>query len=329
MVGMRRRQFITLLGGAAAAWPLAAKAQQSAVPAIGWLSPGSPEKDQLRLEAFKRGLQENSYVLGSTVRLEHRFAQDRNDHLPALAANLVGRQVQVIAAVGAPAARAAKDATPTAPIVFASSVDPVALGLVSSLSRPGSNITGVTDLTVELVPKQLEILHELVPGARRIGLLVNPENPGTEPPRSEITGAARALGLEIEVLHVRSETELHEVFARLPELGIAAVVIVSDAFFNSRSDRIAKLAGNLGLPAIHNLPQFPRAGGLVSYGGGFIDAYRQIGMYAGRILKGEKPADLPVMQSTKFELVINLRTARALGLAVPLSLLGRADEVIE
>jgi putative ABC transport system substrate-binding protein len=325
---MKRRDFMALLGGAAA-WPIATRAQQSSVPVIGWLSPGSRERDQLRLDAFERALQESSYVVGGTVRVDHRFAEDHNDDLPALAADLVERQVQVIAAVGAPAARAAKDATSTTPIVFASSVDPVALGLVSSLSRPGGNITGVTDLTIELVPKQLEILRELAPGARRIGLLVNPENPGTEPPGSELTTAARILGLEVEVLHVRSETELREVFAKMPELGIAAVVVVSDAFFNSRSERIAKLAVDRRLPALHNLPQFPRAGGLVSYGGGLIDAYRQIGMYAGRILKGAKPADLPVMQSTKFELVINLRTARALGLTVPLSLLGRADEVIE
>ena len=325
---MKRRDFMALLGGAAA-WPIATRAQQSSVPVIGWLSPGSRERDQLRLDAFERALQESSYVVGGTVRVDHRFAEDHNDDLPALAADLVERQVQVIAAVGAPAARAAKDATSTTPIVFASSVDPVALGLVSSLSRPGGNITGVTDLTIELVPKQLEILRELAPGARRIGLLVNPENPGTEPPGSELTTAARILGLEVEVLHVRSETELREVFAKMPELGIAAVVVVSDAFFNSRSERIAKLAVDRRLPALHNLPQVPRAGGLVSYGGGLIDAYRQIGMYAGRILKGAKPADLPVMQSTKFELVINLRTARALGLTVPLSLLGRADEVIE
>ena len=325
---MKRRDFMALLGGAAA-WPIATRAQQSSVPVIGWLSPGSRERDQLRLDAFERALQESSYVVGGTVRVDHRFAEDHNDDLPALAADLVERQVQVIAAVGAPAARAAKDATSTTPIVFASSVDPVALGLVSSLSRPGGNITGVTDLTIELVPKQLEILRELAPGARRIGLLVNPENPGTEPPGSELTTAARILGLEVEVLHVRSETELREVFAKMPELGIAAVVVVSDAFFNSRSERIAKLAVDRRLPALHNLPQFPRAGGLVSYGGGLIDAYRQIGMYAGRILKGAKPADLQVMQSTKFELVINLRTARALGLTVPLSLLGRADEVIE
>jgi putative ABC transport system substrate-binding protein len=322
-----RREFITLVGGAAA-WPLATEAQQSSLPVIGWLSPGSRDRDQLRLDAFERGLQE-SRVEAGTVRLIYRFAEDHNDRLPALAADLVGRHVQVIAAVGAPAARAGKDATPTTPIVFVSAVDPVALGLVSSLSRPGSNITGVTDLTIELVPKQLEILRELAPSARRIGLLVNPENPGTEPPRSELTRAAHVLGLEIEVLHVRSETDLHEVFARLPGLEITAVIVVSDAFFNSRSEQIAKLAGERRLPALHNLPQFPRAGGLVSYGGGLLDGYRQIGMYAGRILKGEKPTDLPVMQSTKFELVINLRTARALGLAVPLSLLGRADEVIE
>jgi putative ABC transport system substrate-binding protein len=326
---MRRRDFIALAGGAAVAWPLAARAQQSGMPVIGWLSPGSRDADQFRLAAFERGLGEAAYVIGKNVALEYRGAEDHNDRLPALAADLVQRRVSVIAAAGVAAAREAKAATSTVPIVFLSGIDPVALGLVASLVRPGGNVTGITDLTAEMGPKHLEILHELAPAARRIALLVNPNNPTSDPLARELAAAARILGLEIHVVHASSERDLDTVFARMPELRIEGLVIGVDALFNSQSQHLAKLAADHSLPSIHVVRQFVAAGGLASYGGGFLDAYRQVGVYCGRILKGEKPAELPVQQATKFELVINLRTAKALGLTVPLPLIGRADEVIE
>ena len=325
---MRRREFITLLGSVAA-WPLAARAQNAALPVIGWLSPGSRDVDQFRLSAFERGLAETAYVVGRNVAMEYRWAEDRNDRLPALAADLVTRRVNVITAAGVAAAREAQAASATIPIVFLSGIDPVALGLVASLSRPGGNVTGITDLTTELGPKQLEILHELVPAARRIALLVNLNNPNAESLSREVATAARILGLEIYVLHAGAEREFDMVFARMPGLRIAGLLIGTDALFNSRSGQLAKLAADHSLPSIHTGQQFPAAGGLASYGGGLIDGYRQVGVYCGRILKGEKPADLPVQQAMKFELVINLRTAKALGLEVPPSLLARADEVIE
>jgi putative ABC transport system substrate-binding protein len=326
---LKRRKFITLLGGAAAAWPLAARAQQPAMPVIGWLSPGSQDTDQFRLTAFERGLAEGAHVVGSNVAMEYRWAEDQNYRLPALAADLVQRRVSVIAAAGVAAAREAKAASSTIPIVFLIGIDPVALGLVASLSRPGGNVTGITDLTTELGPKQLEILHQLVPSARRIALLVNPSNPNAETLSRELAAAARILGLEIHVLRASNERDLDIISTMVPELRIAGLVIGTDALFNSYSQQLAKLAADHSLPSIHTLRQFPAAGGLMSYGGGLMDGYRQAGVYCGRVLKGEKPSDLPVQQATKFELVINLRTANALGLSVPLPLLARADEVIE
>jgi putative tryptophan/tyrosine transport system substrate-binding protein len=326
---MRRRDFIALAGGAAAAWPLAARAQQPALPVIGWLSPGSREVDQFRLGAFERGLGETAHVIGKNVALEYRWAENQNDRLPALAAELVQRRVNVIAAAGVAAAREAKAATSTVPIVFLAGIDPVALGLVASLIRPGGNVTGITDLTAEMGPKHLEILHELAPAARRIALLVNLNNPTSEPLARELAAAARILGLEIHVLHASSERDLDAVFARMPELRIEGLVVGVDALFNSQSERLAKLAMDHSLPSIHVVRQFVAAGGLASYGGGFLDAYRQVGIYCGRVLKGEKPAELPVQQATKFDLVINLRAVKALGLTVPLPLIARVDEVIE
>jgi putative ABC transport system substrate-binding protein len=326
---MKRREFITLVGGAAAAWPLAARAQQPALPVIGWLSPGSRDADQFRLRAFEQGLGETGHTVGKNVVLEYRGAEDKNEHLPALAADLVARRVNVIAAAGIAAAREAKAASATIPIVFLSGIDPVALGFVASLARPGGNVTGITDLTAELGPKQLEILHELAPAARRIAVLVNPNNPNAETLARELATAARILGLEIHVLYASGDSELNAFFARMPELRIAGLVIGVDALFNSRSDQLAKLAAEHALPAIGSGRPFPAAGGLASYGGGLPDGYRRVGVYCGRILKGEKPAELPVQQATKFELVINLRSAKALGVTVPLPLIGRADEVIE
>jgi putative tryptophan/tyrosine transport system substrate-binding protein len=325
---MRRRDFIALAGGAAA-WPLAARAQQPALPVIGWLSPGSRDADQFRLGAFERGLAETAHVIGKNVTLEYRWAENQNDRLPALAAELVQRRVNVIAAAGVAAAREAKAATSTVPIVFLTGIDPVALGLVASLVRPGGNVTGITDLTAEMGPKHLEILHELAPAARRIALLVNLNNPTSEPLARELATAARILGLEIQVLHASSERDLDAVFARMPELRIEGLVIGVDALFNSQSQHLAKLAADHSLPSIHVIRQFVAAGGLASYGGGLLDAYRHVGVYCGRVLKGEKPAELPVQQATKFDLVINLRAAKALGLTVPLPLVARADELIE
>jgi putative ABC transport system substrate-binding protein len=314
MLGIRRREFIKMIGGSAATWPFAARAQQAAMPVIGWLSPGSQEADRFRLAAFELGLAETAHVVGKNVAMEYRWAEDRNDRLPALAVDLVQRRVDVIVAAGVAAAHEAKEATSTVPIVFVSGADPVTLGLVASLSRPGANVTGATDLTVDLGPKQLEILHELAPTARRIALLVNSNNPSAEILLGEITVASRTLGLEIHVLRASDERDLDAIFATLRELHIEGLVIGTDALFNSQSQQLANLATDHSLPSIHALRQFVAAGGLASYGGGLADAYRQVGIYCGRILNGEKPSNMPVQQATKFELVINLRTAKALGL---------------
>jgi putative ABC transport system substrate-binding protein len=325
---MRRRDFIKVLGGAAvAAWPLTARAQQPAM--IGWLSPGSREADQFRLNAFERGLAETSHSAGKNVAIEYRWAEGQDSRLPALTAGLIEQRVSVIVAAGVAAAREAKAAATTIPIVFVTATDPIVLGLIANLSRPGGNVTGVTDLTTELGPKQLEILHELAPTARQIALLVNRNNPNAEGLARELATAAGTLGLDLQVLHASSAHEFEAVFAALPARKIAGLVIGTDALFNSQSERLARLAADHLLPTIHTFPQFATAGGLASYGGGLADAYRLAGIYCGRILKGEKPADLPVQQSTKFELVINLRTAKALGLTVPLALIARADEIIE
>jgi putative tryptophan/tyrosine transport system substrate-binding protein len=327
---MKRRVFITLLGGAAA-WPLAARAQQTALPVVGFLSSTSSDRDAGRLRAFRQGLSETGFVEGQNVAIEYRWAEDQNDRLPALAADLVSRRVAVIATAGDVFGMvAAKAATTTIPIVFVTGRDPVELGLVASLSRPGGNLTGVTTLSTELEPKRLELLHEAVPTATTIGVLVNPTSRNVEVLTRNLRAAAGTLGLKLQILNACTESELDNVFATLIQLRAGGLVIGTDALFISQSERLAALSVRHAVPAIFQFRAFAAAGGLMSYGEGSIaDFYRQSGVYTGRILKGEKPADLPVQQSTKVELIINLKTAKALGLTFPLSLLGRADEAIE
>jgi putative ABC transport system substrate-binding protein len=327
---LNRREFIALVGGAAA-WPLVAHAQQSAMPIIGFLGTISPDRWASRLHAFRQGLSETGYVEGRNVGIEYRWAEGQNDRLPALAADLVRRQVRVIATPeSTPAAFAAKAATTTIPIVFSVGVDPVAVGLVASLNRPGGNLTGVTNLNAEILPKRLELLHELVPTATTIALLVNPSNPlVAETESRDAQTAARTLGLQLHVLHASTDRDFDTVFASLAQMRAVALVINTDVFFNSRSEQLAALALRHTVPAIFQYREFVASGGLMSYGTSTTDVFRQVGIYTSRLLRGESPADLPVQQVTKIELIINLKTARTLGLTVPLSLLGRADEVIE
>jgi putative ABC transport system substrate-binding protein len=326
---MRRRQFITLLGGAAA-WPLAARAQQPALPVIGWLNSTSLESAKSGVAAFRRGLAEIGVLDGQNAVIEFRWADGHYDRLPALAADLVSRRVAVIATTsGLPPVLAAKAATSTIPIVFTVGGDPVKFGLVASLSRPGGNLTGVSILNVELTPKRLELLHELVPAATVIALLVNPTNPNAETQSREVQAAAQAFGIELRILRASTDRDLDAILASLAQLQIGGLLIGPDIFLYSRAELIAAFALRHAMPTISQYRDFAAAGGLMSYGGDNIDVLRQAGVYAGRILKGEKPADLPVQQSTKVELIINLRTAKAIAITVPLSLLGRADEVIE
>jgi putative ABC transport system substrate-binding protein len=327
---IRRREFITLLGGAAAAWPLAARAQLSAMPVVGYLNGGSPG-DIMRplLSAFRQGLGASGYVEGRNVAIEYRWAEGRYDRLPELAADLVRRQVAVICG-NALAAQAAKKATSTIPIVFTGGVDPVEAALVPSLNQPGGNTTGVTILGVELGPKRLELLHELVPVTSTVAVLVNPSDPArTETTVKLLQVAARTLGLQLRILNASTDAELDAAFTSLARLQAGGLVIGGEPFFNSRVKQIAALSIRYGAPTVYQLPEFTAAGGLASYGGSLPDAFRLAGVYTGRILKGEKPADMPVQQATKVELVINLKTAKTLGIDVPPALLARADEVIE
>jgi len=328
---IRRREFITLLGGTAAAWPLAARAQQPTMPVIGFLSSASPNLYSDRLRTFREGLKEAGYVAGRNVEIDYRWAEGHNDRLPALAAELVHREVTVIAAAGGtPSALAAKAATATIPIVFGVAVDPVEVGLVASLNRPGGNLTGVTNLNAEVGPKRLELLHELLPAATIIAVLVDPTNPTlAEAFLPDLQAAARALGVRLHVLQASKEGDFDTVFATLIQLRASALIIGPSTYFVARSEQLAALAVRHAVPTIFHYRPFAAAGGLMSYGSSETNYYRLVGIYAGRILKGEKLADLPVQQATKVELIINLKTARALGLTIPLPLIGRADEVIE
>jgi putative tryptophan/tyrosine transport system substrate-binding protein len=326
---MKRREFISLLGGAAL-WPLPLQAQQPAMPVIGYLSGGSPESDAIRLSGFRQGLNETSYVEGRNVAIEFRWAQGQYDRLPALAADLVRRQVTMIAAIGGtPAALAAKAATSTIPIVFHVGIDPVQFGLVASLNRPAGNMTGVAVLLAELEAKRLDFLHELLPTATVVALLVNPSNPFSEPETRNVRDVARSLGLQLHVLQASTANDIDAAFATVVELRAGALVVGADPLFTSRTEQIIALAARHAMPAIYAWSEFTAAGGLISYAPSLKDGHRLAGVYAGRILKGAKPADLPVQQAVKIELVINLKTAMTLGLSFPITLLGRADEVIE
>ncbi len=326
---MRRREFITLLGSAAVAWPLMARAQQPAMPVVGFLHAASPGPFAPVIAGFRQSLGEAGYVEGHNVAIEYRWAEDRPDRLPALADDLVRRRVTVIASSTTAASVAAKAATTTIPIVFEIGGDPVKLGLVRSFNRPGGNATGINHFTGALEPKRLELLHEVVPTASVIGVLVNPTRPEVATQLTDVREAARALGRQIVVLNARSERELDAAFATLVEQSIGALLVGADPFFHSQREQLVALAARHAVPAIYQWRDHAAIGGLMSYGTSLYDAYRQLGIYVGRVLNGEKPADLPVVQSTKVELVINLTTAKALGITFPLSLLGRADEVIE
>ena len=326
---MKRREFITLLSGATL-WPLAARAQQATMPMIGILAMAAPEANAIRLRAIREGLRTVGYAEGQNVKVEYRWAEAHTGRLPALAAELVNRQVAVIVASGTPAALAAKAATGEIPIVFGIAIDPVELGLVASLNRPGGNLTGVTSLNIEVAPKRLELMHELLPSVTSMALLVNPAVPATAEPVSRSSqAAAQALGLKLHTVHASSDRDFDAVFERLTQLRVGALVIGPDTFFTSRSGQLAKLTVRHEMPAIYQFREFARAGGLMSYSSSEPEYYRLVGAYAGRVLKGDKPADLPVQQSTKVELFLNLKTAKSLGITVPLPLSGRADEVFE
>jgi putative tryptophan/tyrosine transport system substrate-binding protein len=326
---MRRRELMGLLGGASVVWPVAAGAQQPS-PVIGWLSVGSPGSDStVRLSPFRRGLNETGYVEGQNVAIEYRWAEGQNDRLAALAADLVRRQVAVIVAAAAPPAVAAKAATTTIPIVFVLGIDPVQFGLVGSLNRPGGNITGIAILSTELSSKRLDLLHQLLPTAPVVAVLVNPTNPRTEPETRSLQDAAHSLGLQLRILPASTASEIDAAFMTLVELRVGALAVPGDPFFTNRKDQILALAARHAVPAIYEWRDFVAAGGLMSYGPDLAESYRKAGVYTGEILNGVKPADLPVEQVAKVELVINLTTAKALGLTIPLTLSGRADEVIE
>jgi len=326
---MKRREFIELLGGAAAAWPVVGRAQQPAIPVIGLLSSATATEWAPLVAAFLQGLTETGIGEGRNVAIEYRWAEGQYDRLPAMADDLIQRQVAVIAALTTPAAMAAKAATTTTPIVFTTIGDPVQIGLVASLSRPGGNVTGATYLNVEVGPKLLELLHQAIPTATTMAALVNPTNPNADSLSRSLLAAARTLGLQLHVLNASTERDIDTAFATLIKLRAGGLVVGADVFIITREEQLAALALRHRLPAIFQTRAFAVAGGLMSYAGSAADAYRQAGVYTGRVLKGERPADLPVQQTTKVELIINLKTAKALGLTLPLPLLGRADEVIE
>ena len=327
---MRRRGFLKVLGGAAAVWPWAAWAQQPKVPVIGWLGSGSPTPYANRVAAFRQGLKETGYVEGRNVEIEFRWGDGQYDRLPALASELIGHRVAaIVTSGGSLPPLAAKVATSTIPIIFAAGVDPVNAGLVASLNRPGGNVTGVYFFSSVLRTKRLELLHEMVPKAAVIGMLTNPNIPSGASEATDVQAAARTLGRQFTVLSAGSESDIDTAFADIVQKRIGAILVGNDVFFNSRRDQLTALAERHAIPAIYSLREFAAAGGLMSYGTNNTEEYRQVGLYAGRILKGEKPADLPVVQPTKFEFVINLKTAKALGLTVPDKLLALADEVIE
>jgi putative ABC transport system substrate-binding protein len=326
---MRRRQFIGLLGGALAAWPCATQAQ-SAIPVIGFLGSDSADLYADRLRALREGLKQTGYVEGQSVTVEYRWAEGHNDRLPALAADLVRHRVAVLIASTTPSVLTLKAATTEIPIVFFVAGDPVALGLVTSLNRPGGNLTGTTSMTLEVGSKWLQLLHEIVPAARDFAVLVNPTSPVlAKTQTNDLQAAAKALGLQLHVLQASTDSDFETVFTRLGQLKVAGLVISSDSFFFARSGQLAALANRYGIPAVFGFPEFAKAGGLISYGASVTEQHRTIGIYVGRILRGEKPAELPIQQSTKVELVINLKTAKAFGITIPNTLIGRANEVIE
>ena len=326
---MRRRDFITFLTGAMTAWPLVARAQQNAMPVIGVLSTGSPSVSAAVMAAFHQGLRDAGYVDGQNLAIEYRWADGDYDRLPALAADLVGRKVALIMASSAPSALAAKSATSTIPIVFRGGADPVGLGLVASLARPGGNLTGAIAIGNELIAKRLELLSQLVPRARLIAVLVNPKEANAERVIRDVQEAARTKGLQLHVLKASSESDIDAAFASLVQLHAGALVVAADPFLSSRREQLVALASHHAVPSIYAWREFADSGGLISYGASLTSVYRLVGQYAGKVLKGAKPADLPVQQPTTFQLVINLKTAKALGLPVPKSMLTRADEVIE
>jgi putative tryptophan/tyrosine transport system substrate-binding protein len=326
---IRRREFLVTLGGAAAAWPLAVRAQQAPMPVVGFLHYASPDTFAHVVEAFRQGLKEAGYIEGRNVAIEYRWAEGHYDRLPALAADLAQRQVTVITAGGNVAAQVAKKTTATIPIVFTSGADPVRSGLVANLSRPGANLTGASLVAAEMAVKRLELMRDLLPHARSVAMIINPNYPGAESEMVEVEAAGRLIGMQIQRVTASNERDIDAAFATIDQRRVDAVVVGVDGFFISRSERLATVALRHAIPAIFQAREFVAAGGLMSYAASLTDAYRQAGVYTGQVLKGAKPTDLPVVQPTKFELVINLKTAKAIGLTVPPSLLARADEVIE